>query len=183
MTSMKIGIISDSHDDVDNVNRAIDIFEQNNVKIVIHAGDIISPPIVNEFKKLTDAGVKFFGIFGNNDGEKRGLENAFSFVNGELLGDEGKIEIDSLKFCIYHGQDLRKKDKIINSQKFDVFVYGHSHTKHSELIHNKKRSTLILNPGSSHSKAKTNFSEHQYFPDPSIIIFDSVSKEAEFIEL
>ena len=28
---MKIGIISDSHDDVDNVNRAIDIFEQNNV--------------------------------------------------------------------------------------------------------------------------------------------------------
>ena len=73
--------------------------------------------------------------------------NAFSFVNGELLGDEGKIEIDSLKFCIYHGQDLRKKDKIINSQKFDVFVYGHSHTKHSELIHNKKRSKLILNPG------------------------------------
>ena len=43
---MKIGIISDSHDDVNNVNRAIGIFEQNNVKIVIHAGDIISPPIV-----------------------------------------------------------------------------------------------------------------------------------------
>lgn len=183
MTSMKIGIISDSHDDVDNVNRAIDIFEQNNVKIVIHAGDIISPPIVNEFKKLTDTGVKFFGIFGNNDGEKRGLENAFSFVNGELLGDEGKIEIDGLKFCIYHGQDLKKKEKIINSQKFDVFIFGHSHTKHSELIDNKKRSTLILNPGSSHSQALTNFSDPQYFPAPSIVIFDTVTKENIFVDL
>ena len=51
---MKIGIISDSHDDVVNVNRAIDIFEQNEIKAVIHAGDIISPPIVTEFKRLTD---------------------------------------------------------------------------------------------------------------------------------
>ena len=91
---MKIGIISDSHDDVDNVNRAIDIFEKENVKTVIHAGDIIYPPIIKEFKKLTDRDVEFFGIFGNNDGEKRGLENAFSYINGKLLRDEGKIEID-----------------------------------------------------------------------------------------
>ena len=57
---MKIGIISDSHDDVVNVNRAIDIFEQNEIKAVIHAGDIISPPIVTEFKRLTDKGIEIF---------------------------------------------------------------------------------------------------------------------------
>ena len=123
---------------VENVNKAIDIFEEEKVQVIIHAGDIISPPIVKEFKKLTDEGVEFFGIFGNNDGEKRGLENAFSYINGELLGDEGKIEIDGLKFCIYHGQDLKKKEKIINSQKFDVFIFGHSHTKYHEIIQNKK---------------------------------------------
>ena len=180
---MKIGIISDSHDDVVNVNRAIDIFEQNVVKVVIHAGDIISPPIVKEFKRLTENKVEFFGIFGNNDGEKRGLENAFSFINGKLLGDEGKIEIDGLKFCIYHGQDLKKKEKIITSQKFDVVIFGHSHTKFSEIIDMKKRSTIILNPGSSHSETKTNFSEPQYFPQPSIVIFDTISKSIEFIDL
>ena len=43
---MKIGIISDTHDDVDNTNKAIDIFKENDVKAVIHAGDIISPPII-----------------------------------------------------------------------------------------------------------------------------------------
>jgi len=180
---MKIGIISDSHDDVMYVNKSIDIFEEEKVKMIIHAGDIISPPIIKEFKKLTDNGVEFFGIFGNNDGEKRGLENAFSYINGKLLGDEGKIEIDGLKFCIYHGQDLKKKEKIINSQKFDVVIFGHSHTKVSKIIDMKKRSTIILNPGSSHSEAKTNFSEPQYFPHPSIIIFDTISKKIEFIDL
>ncbi len=180
---MKIGIISDSHDDVDNVNRAIGIFEKEKVKAVIHAGDIISPPIIKEFKRLTDDGVEFFGIFGNNDGERRGLENAFSYINGKLLGDEGKIEIDGLKFCIYHGQDLKKKEKIIASQKFDVFIYGHSHTKHHEIVQNKKRETIVLNPGSSHRQALTNFSDPQYFPAPSIIIFDTITKEGIFVDL
>ena len=91
---MKIGIISDTHDDITNTNKAIDIFEHNKVEVVIHAGDMISPPVINEFKRLTENGVKFFGIFGNNDGEKDGLKNAFEFIGGKLLGDIGKIEID-----------------------------------------------------------------------------------------
>ena len=93
---MKIGIISDSHDDVANVNKAIDIFIEKKIRSVIHAGDIISPPIIKEFKRLTDDGVSFFGIYGNNDGEKKGLEAAFNFVRGNLLGDDGKFEIDGL---------------------------------------------------------------------------------------
>ena len=63
---MKIGILSDTHDDIDNTNKAIDIFQENDVKAVIHAGDIISPPVIREFYRLTQNGVKFFGIFGNN---------------------------------------------------------------------------------------------------------------------
>ena len=180
---MKIGIISDTHDDVTSTNKAIDIFKENQVEIIIHAGDIISPPIIKEFYRLTQNGVKFFGIFGNNDGEKHGLEDAFEFIDGKLLGDVGKIEIDGLKFCVYHGQDLRKKEKFIRSQKFDVFIYGHSHTKHSEISHGNKRDTIILNPGSSHSQAETKYSESPYFPEPSIIIFDTTTKEVVFMDL
>jgi len=29
---MKIGILSDTHDDIDNTNKAIDIFQENDVK-------------------------------------------------------------------------------------------------------------------------------------------------------
>ena len=181
---MKIGILSDTHDDIDNTNKAIDIFQENDVKAVIHAGDIISPPVITEFYRLTEKGVKLFGIFGNNDGEKNGLKNAFETVSGELLGDVGKIELDGLKFCIYHGQDLKKKEKIIKSGKFDVFVFGHTHTKYPKGVDiGIVNDTIVLNPGTAHSVAKTFASDTQYFGESSIMIFDTTTKQFEFIEL
>ena len=57
---MKIGIISDTHDDIINTNKAIDVFKENNVSVVIHAGDFVAPPVVSEFKRLTKNGVKVF---------------------------------------------------------------------------------------------------------------------------
>ena len=51
---MKIGIISDTHDDVEYTNRAIDAFEKKDVEVVIHAGDVISPAMILEFKRLTE---------------------------------------------------------------------------------------------------------------------------------
>ena len=217
---MKVGIISDTHDDVTNTNKAIDIFEQNNVGVIIHAGDIISPPILKEFRRLTEINVKIFGVFGNNDGEKNGLKEAFEWIGGKLLGDVGKVEIDEAKlietfkawtqkgkqnpkdrktkivtktneweidglnFCIYHGHDIKKKNKMINSGKFDVFVYGHSHNRDPE--GNEPRMvghTMIFNPGTAHSAAKTLFTEPQYFRESSILIFDTQTKNFEFYKL
>ena len=181
---MKIGILSDTHDDIDNTNKAIDIFQENDVKAVIHAGDIISPPVITEFYRLTEKGVKLFGIFGNNDGEKRGLKNAFEIVGGKLLGDVGKIELDGLKFCIYHGQDLKKKEKIIKSRKFDVFVFGHTHTKYPKGVYTEIiNDTIVLNPGTAHSVAKTFASDTQYFGESSIMVFDTTTKQFKFFDL
>lgn len=181
---MKIGIISDTHDDIDNTNKAIDMFEQHDVQVVIHAGDIISPPVIKEFKRLTQKNVKVYGILGNNDGEKHGLENAFDFINGEFLGETGKIDLGGLKFGIYHGMDLKKKEKMIKSGKFDVFIYGHTHRRDPEgNIPNTVGKTLVFNPGCAHRPAKTNYSDPPYFRDPTILIFDTATKEFEFFNL
>ncbi|MDC0170591.1 metallophosphoesterase [Candidatus Nitrosopelagicus sp.] len=181
---MKIGIISDTHDDVDNTNKAIDIFKENDVKAVIHAGDIISPPIIKEFKRLTEIGVEFFGVFGNNDGERNGLKEAFEWIGGKLLGDVGKIEIDGLKFGIYHGHEVKKTKKMMNSGKFDVFVYGHSHLKDPDNnIVKKIGKTIIINPGSAHKVSKTFYTVPYYFRESSILILDTQTLEINFIEL
>ena len=181
---MKIGIISDTHDDVNNINIAIDIFLDNEVEIVFHAGDIISPPVAREFKRLTENDVKFFGVLGNNDGEKKGLERTFDDINGKLLGDFGKIEIDNLKFGIYHGTDSKKKEKMINSNKFDVFICGHTHRRipeNRDIVKNEK--TIVLNPGNAHSNAKMNYTNPPYFREPSIMIFSTDSKNVEIFNL
>jgi len=59
---MKIGIISDTHDDIENVQSAIDIFNTERVDYVFHAGDYVFPGIIQEFSKLNG---RLVGVLGN----------------------------------------------------------------------------------------------------------------------
>ena len=45
---MKIGILSGTHDEIDNVREAIRRFKEN-VELIIHAGDFIFLGIIGEF--------------------------------------------------------------------------------------------------------------------------------------
>ena len=47
-----IGIMSDSHDNLDAIRKAVDAFNEAEVDLVIHAGDMISPFTSKEIKKL-----------------------------------------------------------------------------------------------------------------------------------
>ena len=55
---MKIGLISDTHDNIQNIRKAISLFNDKNVSFVIHAGDIVSPEAVEAF-----AGVKLIAVW------------------------------------------------------------------------------------------------------------------------
>jgi putative phosphoesterase len=179
---MKIGIISDTHDDIENVQQAIQIFNQNKVEYVIHAGDYIFPGIIKEFSKLN---AKLIGVFGNNDGERNGILKSFIDINGELKGEIGNIEIDNIKFGIYHGTDNEIKERVISSKKYDVLICGHTHKREPNNFGKIKKDnyndTLVLNPGSAHRKSISlsgAFSEIGR-----IILFDTQSKAYEFIDL
>ena len=59
---MKIGLISDTHDNIQNIQKAIISFNDKQVRVVIHAGDIVSPEAVEAFD-----GMRLIGVIGNND--------------------------------------------------------------------------------------------------------------------
>jgi uncharacterized protein len=179
---MKIGIISDTHDDIENVQEAIQIFNQNKVEYVIHAGDYIFPGIIKEFSKLNG---KLIGVFGNNDGERNGILKSFIDINGEIKGEIGDIEIDNIKFGIYHGTDKEIKERIIFSKKYDILICGHTHKREpnntGKIETGNNYNTLVLNPGSAHRKSVSlsgAFSEIGR-----IILFDTQSKTYKFVEL
>ncbi len=179
---MKIGIISDTHDDIENVQEAIQIFNQNKVEYVILAGDYIFPGIIKEFSKLN---AKLIGVFGNNDGERNGILKSFIDINGELKGEIGDIEIDNIKFGIYHGTDKEIKERIISNKRYDILICGHTHKREpnssGKIEKDNNKNTLILNPGSAHRKSTSlsgAFSEIGR-----ILLFDTQSKKYEFVDL
>jgi putative phosphoesterase len=175
---MKVGIISDTHDDIENVQEAIQIFNKNKVDYVIHAGDYVFPGIVKEFRNLN---TKFIGILGNNDGERNGISRTFMEINGELKGDFGEIEIDGIRFGIYHGTDSRIKQTIHRSQIYDILICGHSHKKEPKepgAIKSSKE-TFILNPGSAHRKSES--ISGSFEETGQIMLFDTKNKAYEFI--
>jgi putative phosphoesterase len=190
---LKIGIISDTHDDIANVQRAIKIFNTENVEYVIHAGDYIFPGVVLEFKKLN---AKLVGVFGNNDGERIHLLKNFLEIGAELKGEIGEIELDELLFGIYHGTDKNIKERLVNSQNYDVFISGHTHKielsafsnttnnteqKANRINTNQKRgSTLVLNPGTAHKKVE---SESGAFEEGGVIIFNTHNKQYKLVDL
>ena len=180
---MKIGIISDTHDDIGGVRRAIEIFNGERVQYVIHAGDYIFPGIVKEFEKLS---AKLIGVLGNNDGEKVHLLKNFLHIGGELKGELAEIELDGLRFGIYHGTSKELKEQLAGSGKYDILICGHTHrielpdgAPKGKYESDGKR-TLVLNPGTAHKKVE---SISGAFKEGGIILFDTQTKEYEFIDL
>jgi putative phosphoesterase len=122
-----IGIISDTHENEEAIKKAISIFKIKKVDFVVHCGDIISPPILEHFKGLN---MKF--VFGNNDGEKIGLNNKGKELGFEEITDEKEFTYKRKKFYVYHGTNKEKLDGIIKSNKYNYIFTGHTHIKRDE---------------------------------------------------
>jgi uncharacterized protein len=178
---MKIGIISDTHDDIENVQRAIDIFNKEDVQYVIHAGDYVFPGVVLEFKRLN---AKLVGVLGNNDGEKGQLLKAFLEVDGDLKGELGELQINHLKIGIYHGTSSVIKKQLVESGRYSIIVCGHTHRIEPASFKtgnfSNDASTLVLNPGTGHRKTE---SLSGAFVEGGIIILNTKSAEYNYIEL
>ena len=167
-----IAVISDSHDHRDNILKAVSIINEKNVEALIHCGDFISPFAKKWFDKLNDS-IKnqFFGVFGNNDGERLYLTE----VLGQICvfpqnGNEHIIELGGKRIYVSHMPKKETIDAVANSGMFDIILSGHTH-----LMDNRKhKDVLILNPGELCG----------YLTDkPTFAIIDTETMEAEIIEL
>ncbi|QEE17591.1 metallophosphoesterase [Promethearchaeum syntrophicum] len=139
---MKIGVLSDSHDHLDNIKKVIDIFLQQKVEKIIHCGDIVAPFVVRVMGELEGKDIEAIGVYGNNDGERRGLIK----ILGEIMkikGDFHEVRWNDKKIAIYHGTDKRLLDSVIQSQNYDLVLCGHTHQVRIE----QQGKTVILNPG------------------------------------
>jgi len=129
--------MSDSHDNLDAIQRAVRYFSDVNCKLVVHAGDFIAPFAA---KELSFLGCPVKAVFGNCDGEKKGLEKVFDLI-GEIKREPFSFEYAQQRFLLTHTQFANTA--YIRSGKYDVIIYGHTHKPEIR----KARGLLLLNPG------------------------------------
>jgi len=133
--------MADTHDNLPMVDKAIRRMNDENVELVLHAGDYVSPFVIPKFKELRS---KLIGVFGNNDGDHELLKLRFSENERlELRGTFAELTVDNLKIALLHGSDKELLKSLINGESFDVVVHGHTHN--AEVY--RKSETLIVNPG------------------------------------
>jgi putative phosphoesterase len=133
---MKIGVISDTHDNLPKIKKAVELFNAEGVQLVIHAGDIIAPFAAEAISELR---CRVIAVLGNNDGEKIILAKKFENI-GELHPNMAQIEVGGKKIAVVHYSDT--VEALAVSGQFDIVIYGHTHK-----IDVRKEKTLVVNPG------------------------------------
>lgn len=133
---MKIGIVSDTHDNREVIDAATDYFEDT-VEAVIHCGDVVAPFSVTPF----DADYDFYVVRGNNDGEWNLQDAVRSF--GVYLGEFGKLSLGGASVAVYHGTSPAIVDALVASGQYDYVLHGHSHQR----AHEETAGTVRINPG------------------------------------
>ncbi|GAB3680870.1 metallophosphoesterase [Salinarchaeum chitinilyticum] len=137
---MLIGVISDTHDNVEEVQRAVELFTDRGIDTVIHCGDVIAPPVVPFFD-----GLDVHAVLGNNDGELDGLESAFRDLSpaSKLHGRFAALTLDGLDVAALHGEDLEEVERLAATGEYDLVCHGHHH----EAVERSVGEATVLNPG------------------------------------
>lgn len=132
---MLIGVMSDSHDNMPQIQKAVDLFNARNVEHVIHAGDFGAPFTFRVLKHLKGG---FTGIYGNNDGEKLLLQKLSA---GRVFKQPHILELAGRKIVVVHEHHI--VDALAASGHYDLVVYGHTHEPDVRTA----GKTLVVNPG------------------------------------
>ncbi len=137
---MKIGIISDTHDRLALIDSAVKRLNEEEVGLVLHAGDYIAPFVVSHFKSLE---ARMIGVFGNNDAEIVLLQKKFSELNAQVYGGFAEIVVEGFKMALVHGHEANLLNSLINTNFYDLVIHGHTHQDSVYSV----GATIVVNPG------------------------------------
>jgi len=138
---VKIGVVSDTHNNLKNIEIIINLFNEIKVPIVIHTGDISNANTLEQFSKLNS---KLIGVYGNNDRNELGLEEVAQKNKFQFQDPPRKLSLLDKEIVIFHEPD--KIDQFLSENKLiDVVLYGHTHRYEN----NTRNGVLFFNPGES----------------------------------
>ena len=136
----KVAIISDSHDNIWNLEKALEDIKESGATMLLHCGDLCAPFIIGQIAQAFAGPIHI--IFGNNDGDGRLLQTVASqFDHVSLHGIYIEIEAGNRKLAMIHYPE--PAIRIAQSGQFDLVCYGHDHQKFQKQVGD----SWLVNPG------------------------------------
>jgi putative phosphoesterase len=136
---MRIGILSDSHDQLERTRRAVDLLLTEGAEVLIHCGDLTSPPIVELLARATS-----YFVFGNCD-YTLPLARAAHDLGVNCLEDGGEIQLAGKRLAVTHGHLEDEVGQLLAGRP-DYLFTGHSHLVNAWDEGGVRR----INPGALH---------------------------------
>jgi uncharacterized protein len=136
-----LGVVSDTHGDVANTQKAVRLFQGHPVQLVVHCGDIGSPEIPPLFAPWPT-----HYVLGNVDGNATLLRSAIEEAGQTLHGRFGTLAVGGRRIALIHSDDSQRFCDAVTSHDWDLVCYGHTH---QAKCHFDAR-TVVLNPGAVH---------------------------------
>lgn len=134
---MRIGVVSDTHNNLKNCRRIVQLFNEAGVDAVVHTGDITQARTLAEFSAL-DA--PLYGVFGNNDQEREALTAVAREFGFQFHDPPFEVVWSDRRIVVVH--DPRDLTGTLGPEH-DVALHGHTHMLRME----RNGSQLLFNPG------------------------------------
>lgn len=161
---MLIGIFADSHDHLDNIRRAVKVFNGAGCELVVFAGDLVSSFAVPPLRELQ---CPVIACYGDNEGNKIGVAAGMKIIGA--LGEPpfGFKTADGRRILLTHmDRSLRELDG-----EFDAAIYAHTH---KPSITRDEQGRLFINPGETSGWS---------YGKPSVALLDTVTMDAKIVSL
>jgi len=155
----RVGVISDTHDNLNAVRAAVALFRKLRPELVVHCGDFVAQFTLAEFRAM---GLPLRGVFGNCDGDRPALKQRADEAGFSLVAGMDRFEFGGRRFTVSH-------EPVAPPPDCDWYLHGHTH----RLRHEPGR-PAIVNPGEASG---------WLFGRSTVALLDTDSGEVEFLDL
>jgi putative phosphoesterase len=135
---MLLGLISDTHDQVQATRTAAETFRRLGVEIVLHTGDVKRPGILH---LLSD--FDLWLALGNGDRDPQLVATAAELFGPGRADDYHLLTFEGKTIAMLHGHHTRFLKELTTGGAYDYVIHGHTHIPRDKRIGR----TRVLNPG------------------------------------
>jgi uncharacterized protein len=163
---MKIGVMSDTHDNLSNLIAVLRSYRDRGIETVVHCGDLTSPEMVSHFQ-----GFRVIFTHGNMDHTIGGVKKRLAKMREDnFSGLVFKGVLAGVPIAATHSHVSGKIMELVREARFKWIFHGHTHEKRDEVV----KGVRIVNPGALGGLGRG---------PRTFCIVDLVAEDLEFIKL